>query len=579
MYTVAVETLLRMTAVEPHEELKARGELVEFEDSADQTASFVSHQWMTQHHPDPECEQLKILQGAFTHLLSSGGSVPVDFVTEAFVLTAKPIPKSTFRTSALVVWYDYFSVPQLEKRQTFGADDKDGSQQARGINSIPAYVARCKHFLALCPALKSDSKVLGAMTWSQRGWCRVERAARELSPDSTWILIKSSTCLEVLGGTTSFPTGPVGEGNFSNEEDRQTLAPVMRSIVMRKMLHCLKRRDFPGFRRQLNLQSVHFRGLEVQPIDGLLDIDHDADAVSQFLFQNGLRNVRKPDTAGWWPLHYAALSGQAEVIRGLLQLRASVNQRTSKPEPNLGVPPWMSALDLAALFAHRDAALALISAGADMEGGVAPAQNYTPMMDDVEGLRALRAAGARREATGILGHCPLHVAAGMNSLLCMEELAPHSSTEELNMALGITALRGGSVEQVQLLISNQADVNCQYDVAREMNRLFRFAIRATALALRCGKGTGFSTIAYHFHRSTPLMHAVRMANYETAAALIANGARVDSDLCDSRGFSVADFAKGQSIPHFLQKGLDGDPSECERVMSLAFENGMIEVAF
>eukprot|EP00439_Symbiodinium_sp_Y106_P074220 s334_g14.t1 len=531
---------------------------------------------MTQHHPDPECEQLKILQGAFAHLLGTGGGVPVDFVTEALVPSAKRIPKSTFQTSSLVVWYDYFSVPQLENRQTFGADDKDGSQQARAINSIPVYVARCKHFLALCPTLKSDSKVIGAMTWSQRGWCRVERAARELSPDSTWILIQSSSCLVVVGGTTSFPTGPVGEGNFSNEEDRQKLAPVMRNIVMRKMMHCLKKSDFPGFRRQLNLQSFHFRGLEVQPIDGLLDIDNDVDAVSQFLFQNGLRNVRKPDTAGWWPLHYAASSGKTEVIRGLLRLRASVNQRTSKPEPDAGIAPWMSALDLAVLYAHHDATLALISAGAGLEGGVAPAQHNAAMADSVQCLRTLRAAGARREALGILGHTCLDVATGMHSLLCVEELAPHASTAELNRALGFAAMRGGSVELVQHLISNQADVNCQYDMTLELNRLSRFVIRAAAMAHRFGKLTALSALSYHFHGSTPLMHAVRMANYEAAAALIANGARLD--LRDPHGFSAADFAKGQSIPHFLQKGLDGDPSECEKVISLAFQNGMIEGA-
>ncbi|CAE7585047.1 ASB2 [Symbiodinium sp. CCMP2592] len=579
MYTVAVETLLRMTAVQPHEELKARGELVEFEDSADQTAGFVSHQWMTQHHPDPECEQLKVLQGAFVHLLGTGGYVPVDLVTEAFVPGAKRIPKSIFQTSSLVVWYDYFSVPQLEKRYTCGADDKDGSQQARAINSIPAYVARCKLFLALCPTLKSDSKVIGAMTWTQRGWCRVERAARELSPDSTWILIQSSSCLEVVGGATSFPTGPVGEGNFSNEEDRQKLAPVMRNIVMRKMMHCLKTSDFPGFRRQLNLQSVHFRGLEVAPIDGILPIDDDVDAVSQFLFQNGLRKVQKPDTAGWWPVHYAALSGKAEVIRGLLRLRASVSQRTSKPEPNLGIPPWMSALDLAVIHAHRDATLALISAGAELEGGItlAPAQHYAATADSVECLRALRAAGARREAEAMLGFTCLDAAAAMHSLLCVEELAPHASTAELNRALGFAAVRGGSVELVQHLISNQADVNCQYDMTREFNRLGRFVFRAAALAHRFGKVTALSTLSYHLHGSTPLMHAVRMANYETAAALIANGAR--SDLRDPRGFSPVDIAKDQSIPHFLQKGLDGDPSECERVISLALQNGMIEVVF
>ena len=158
---------------------------------------------------------------------------------------------------------------------------------------------------------------------AKEGWCRVERAARELSPDSTWILIQSSSCLDVAGGTTSFLTGPVGEGSFSKEEDRQKLAPVMRNIALRKMMHCLKTSDFSGFRRQLNLQRVH-------------PIDNDADAVSEF-FHSGLRNVQKPDTAGWRPLHYAALSGKAEVIRLLLQLRASVNQRTSKPEPVSGM--------------------------------------------------------------------------------------------------------------------------------------------------------------------------------------------------------------------------------------------------
>ena len=409
----------------------------------------------------------------------------------------------------------------------------------------------------------------------------MERAARELSPDSTWILIQSSSCLVVVGGTTSFPTGPVGEGNFSNEEDRQKLAPVMRNIAMRKMMHCLKKSDFPGFRRQLNLQSFHLRGLEVQPIDGLLDIDNDVDAVSQFLFQNGLRNVQKPDAAGWWPLHYAALSGKTEVIRGLLRLRASVNQRTSKPVPDPGIAPWMSALDLAVLYAHRDATLALISFGAELEGGVAlaPAQHWAATADSVGCLRALQAAGARREAVSMVGLTCLDVAAAMHSLLCVEELAPHASTAELSRALfmAFAAMRGGSAELVQLLISNQADVNCQYDLARELNRLGRFVLRAAALAHRFGKVTGLSTIAYHVHGSTPLMFAVRTANYEAAAVLIANGARLD--LRDAQGLSPADFAKGQSIPHFLQTGLDGDPAECERVMSLAFQNGMIEVAF
>ena len=113
----------------------------------------------------------------------------------------------------------------------------------------------------------------------------------------------------------------------------------------------------------------------------------------------------------------------------------------------------------------------------------------------------------------------------MHSLLCGEEL--HASTEELSRALGFAAMRGGSVELVQHLIARQADVNCQYDMMRELNRVGRLVMRATALGHRFGKVSAFSTLAYHFHGSTPLMHAVRMAHYEAAAALIANSARLE----------------------------------------------------
>ena len=49
--------------VEPHEELKQKGLLVDFEESLG-NAAFVSHQWVGKQHPDPEAKQLRILQDA-----------------------------------------------------------------------------------------------------------------------------------------------------------------------------------------------------------------------------------------------------------------------------------------------------------------------------------------------------------------------------------------------------------------------------------------------------------------------------------------------------------------------------------
>ena len=85
--------------------------------------------------------------------------------------------------------------------------------QANAISSIPAYIARCRFFFALCPVIDCpfQGKVLTPATWSSRGWCRLERAARELSPNNTWILIRSESSLEAIGTMLSFPSGPSGK--------------------------------------------------------------------------------------------------------------------------------------------------------------------------------------------------------------------------------------------------------------------------------------------------------------------------------------------------------------------------------
>eukprot|EP00439_Symbiodinium_sp_Y106_P026428 s6746_g3.t1 len=151
MYTVAADVLLKMTKVEPHEKLKAWGQLVDFSDGLGR-AAFVSHH---------------------------SGSISLDPATEAVVPTAKPSPVKDFQTKALFFWYDYFSCPQLHHaRPVEDAVERTDSRilQADAITSIPAYVARCDFFLALCPVLDVpvESRVLTAATWSSRGWCRLE---------------------------------------------------------------------------------------------------------------------------------------------------------------------------------------------------------------------------------------------------------------------------------------------------------------------------------------------------------------------------------------------------------------------
>ena len=188
----------------------------------------------------------------------------------------------------------------------------------------------------------------------------MERASRELCENDTWILVQNAASIQLVGTVGSFVSGSVGEGEFTVESDRAKLVPVMRAIVKRKLELALRDGDLPSYRRHLNLQPVHLRGFPVEPIPGLVpDLDCDSGTagsdkvVAQFLHQNGFTGVRRRDAAGWGPLHYAALSGSAPLLQGLLSQRADPNRRTSKDEPKLGFPPWVSALDLALFYRQK----------------------------------------------------------------------------------------------------------------------------------------------------------------------------------------------------------------------------------
>ena len=163
MYTVPVEALLQMTENEPHEVLKANGVVVKFKESMG-NAVFVSHQWVGDNHPDPEFKQLRVLQDALRHLLCEMGHVPMDMFTEMLVPSSKRLRLEELRSAPLFVWFDYFSCPQLLGQGPAQGSDSDLS---KAINSIPAYVAKCRFFFALCPVVPqvSLSSVFTPMTW------------------------------------------------------------------------------------------------------------------------------------------------------------------------------------------------------------------------------------------------------------------------------------------------------------------------------------------------------------------------------------------------------------------------------
>ena len=504
--------------------------------------------------------------------------MPLDLITETFVLRAKPLPMRVFQSSPLFIWYDYFSCPQLEIRDVRAIGISDGNQQDNCISSIPAYVEMCRFFLALCPVIDSptEDKVFSARTWSCRGWCRMERAVRELSVHDTWLLVQSSASIELVGTALSFPSASVGEGEFTVAADRDKLAPILQQLLKRKLLLCLQKRELPAYRRLLNLQTARLRGLAAEHIKDLVPgfpasaVNAHGAAAEFFLHQNMLTTVSGADNAGWRPLHYAALSGSVDVVEGLLRLRANPNQRTSKDVPQLGLPLWMSPLELAVFYKHNEAAQLLLAARARMEGGIAPALQWASNANNAAGARLLCCAGSSPLASNLLGPNALDCAASYGSMAALEELLTHcrANTLDLSKALwNAMSIRGGSAQMVQRLVDLRSDVNFQFNPRRDATLLGRTIFRAQALKHRFGTKTINSASGYQISGSTALMRALMSAQYEGAAALLAAGAR--PDICNCRGWRAAEFVVGASIPRFLQQGLEGDLSECRRVAWLA----------
>eukprot|EP00397_Hematodinium_sp_SG-2012_P001434 GEMP01001436.1.p1 GENE.GEMP01001436.1~~GEMP01001436.1.p1 ORF type:complete len:979 (+),score=217.72 GEMP01001436.1:192-3128(+) len=116
MWVVPIDVVLSMDRVESHQVLKAKGLLVEHRLADQGPVIFVSHQWLSTTHPDPDGNQFKVLQKALRRLLSGesvrshwrSGMLPQK---RDYVVSNWP---ELLKNSK--IWYDYMSVPQLTNR-------------------------------------------------------------------------------------------------------------------------------------------------------------------------------------------------------------------------------------------------------------------------------------------------------------------------------------------------------------------------------------------------------------------------------------------------------------------------------
>lgn len=197
MMVVASEEVLTMTVLRSFEELMASGHVMRRR--PDSIVTFVSHQWLSRHHPDPDSVQLRSLQrflkargrdqvrslfseddwATFTTGRSGRGPGHRWFadMADGFGRHGDGTPDELLSTKLekSFVWVDYLSVPQ--------DIEANNDSQARAIDSIQFYIEQSSFFVVLCPSAQhaETGELCDYDSWLQRGWCRFEAWCNVLS--------------------------------------------------------------------------------------------------------------------------------------------------------------------------------------------------------------------------------------------------------------------------------------------------------------------------------------------------------------------------------------------------------------
>ncbi|CAE7595601.1 ANK2 [Symbiodinium sp. CCMP2456] len=547
MYTVPLLTLLEMREALPHETLKAQGRLRIFSRRLGK-AVYVSHEWVSKQHPDPKFEKLGILQDAVKMIMSELDIIPPDAIGGQLYSDNKGIQTREFRRpESLYFWYDYFSCPQLPEQNI----------RKTVASCIPQYIARSDFFFALCPAVvTAEGHTHSPSSWAKRGWCRFERAVREMS--GSWILVQGPRTMEVLAQpqiVNSYGGAP-GEGNFAEEVDKALIAEVLPEVLREQMMSSLRAGDVVAYRVHLNLQSVLFRGLEgakhISDVVPGFEPSPTDDGAEHFLFQNGFQGFNEVDAAGWSPLCYGCLSGDVRVVQALLGRRADPDTQTSKPQELVNLTAWNPVTSICAFF-HQNAALRLlIEARARVDSGWNPPISAAATTDNAEGIRVLCEAGNSPTAKNSFGMSPLEIASGAGAVACMDELVGRMDEVDTSRALHFAMwYRGGAEEVISRLISVRADLDGQLKMPAAS--LLSIGCANLSLQHRLGRVSTSTRIAYHSSDSTPLMLGVLSGQHAGVLALVKMGARLD--LKNSRKRTASDMALEVRAPEKLQEAL------------------------
>ena len=530
MHVVSLKNILKMTEVRCHQDLLRDG-ILDKMDAVRGKAMFLSHQWVSNQHPDPDGKQFKAFQGAMSNLLS--GSI----VAQPGVLAA-----------AVSKFLGFQWISESEATWAFCNHDLCVVWLLLHTSMhchfpVPISWCECRWGSTQCYCQHSG---LHWQVWLRCGSVSLDETCKHA--------LNAEPRQVTLGSTWHSTFLTPGDGKFTVDTDREVVGKLLKDMVHKKLHSLLVKSDFPSYRLLLNLQHVWLSKCDTAPVPGLLgDLGTDPDEiVEEFLLQHAFSKLCEYDKAGWSPLCYAALGGNPQVVEALLCKRANPNETLRRSSSALFRCKGTAAVAICGRFGNNEAMRILVCAQADPNKpdchGRRPLFDASIYSDNVDGARLLLEARADPSAVDAGGNNAFRVASMWGASMVVKELLNFPGAVSRQELLHFAILFGSSAEHMSLLLEIGCDINEQFRLHGALpgvHLLLGFlAVKHCLFA-----PTPVNTFAYHWHDATPLMMSILLGSYSISQLLLEAKARVD--LRNSRKQTAFDLAIKLDVPDAL----------------------------
>eukprot|EP00928_Gymnodinium_smaydae_P095619 TRINITY_DN8258_c0_g4_i1.p1 TRINITY_DN8258_c0_g4~~TRINITY_DN8258_c0_g4_i1.p1 ORF type:complete len:619 (-),score=110.23 TRINITY_DN8258_c0_g4_i1:24-1880(-) len=568
MMLVTMDRLMKMSgAPTGYQDLLEEQALIQY--VAGMYCIFVSHQWVSNAHPDPEGKQLSVLQLALNQIfekgLNVGSSIDNEVIFKTFK-TMKPQTKQAMQSG--FAWYDWFGIPNITKGQAEQYDNS--SDLIKAMSSIPAYVEACNMFLVMAPVLKHyDTGTLCSMSsWRTRGWCRVEMACSALSKktiDDEIIMVTSPMMVKYMS-TNDWVSMLPGNGDFTVDSDRRVVGNLAQLAIERRLRFELQQasndaRHMLQFRLLTALRSVI--------LEGLLPAETPSDVVQDFLAKYRFKALTDIGDFGVGSLLCAAVEDNVPILRQVLHANADIDRPLEIDIPELMLNQGATPLAASALFGSLESVKFLLEQKASVEKRNAigaSVMNYacfssSPKLMSI--VRLLMEHRADPYAKNDIGTCSLisflvrpssKEKREVFELLLKPGNVANSQDIFGSSLLHYASLFSANNDCTRLLIKYRADVNAQ---AAGRGFIGPSVTKLSTWLFACGVERESTRYFSTVRGATPLHIACMYGDAATAEILL--DAKADCDICNEAGLTPLDCARRSHFPDLLKGHLSAAP--------------------